>query len=134
MGNQILTLITMGAYTTKINRRIIGRARYNLPDGDKRHVWVRLHARYSEFLQDLDLSAAKWKVMGGVLADGPNNTFSFTIPEDYDLDVGDVLTAYTNQRGGVWWSSRVYGADAWTGTAEKKRAPFTWMELSVRDR
>lgn len=120
-----------GGRYSKINRRIEGRARYNLPNGDTNHVWVRLLAQTVDLLSS-DISTAKWEVMGWVLADGSNNRFTFMIPEDYDLDSGDTLTAINSVHNNLVWTSRVFAADAWSES--KKRTSFTWMQLSVAER
>ncbi|MEE9355870.1 MAG: hypothetical protein V3U75_09815 [Methylococcaceae bacterium] len=112
-----------------LTRRLIGRARYNLPDGDTRHVWVRFMAYNNQL--------TRWEVMGGVLANGPNNGFSFVIPELYDLDrIGNDLETAVHYVHYVFPKpnprfaySRRFAADAWS--APGKRKNIAWVELHV---
>ncbi|MEE9355684.1 MAG: hypothetical protein V3U75_08865 [Methylococcaceae bacterium] len=115
-----------------ITRKFNGRARYNLADGDQHPVWVRFLA-YNNPL-------AKWDIMGGVLADKPNNRFSFTIPEPYDMDGvgGDFnFAALIDKRTPFifteWTYRKSYAADAWSlgSPPNRKRVIFTRAVLSV---
>lgn len=112
-----------------VTRGLIGRARYNLADGDTRHVWVRLMAYNNQL--------TRWEVMGWVLANGPNNGFSFVIPELYDLDrIGNDLETAVHYVHYVFPKPnprfayiRRFAADAWS--APGKRKNIAWVELHV---
>jgi len=111
-----------------VTRKLIGRARYNLADGNTRHVWVRLLTRNDD---------GKWKIMGWAHAKKPNNRFSFTIPELYDVDrtSNDLNITNLSKIQGVadnkiaYTFSREYAADAWSG--DGKRTNFAWVKLNV---
>jgi hypothetical protein len=120
--------VHQGPGRDNVTRKLIGRARYNLADGDTRHVWVRLLTRNSD---------GKWKIMGWAHAKKPNNRFSFAIPELYDIDrtSNDLNITNLSKIQGVadnkiaYTFSREYAADAWSG--DGKRTNFAWVKLNV---
>ena len=119
-----------GSGRDNVTRKLNGRARLDLADNNpyQRHIWVRLLTRNSD---------DKWKIMGWAHANKPNNGFSFTIPELYDVDrtSNDLnITNLTRIRGLAgnkiaYTFSRPYMADAWSG--DGKRTNFAWVRLNV---
>ena len=103
---------------------IAGRARYNLPDGDTRHVWVRIMA--------YNYLSKRWIPLTGIFADEPDNSFKYVVPDDYDMDGDDLKTAnIVNITPGKIITTtyqRLFAADAWS--APNKRAIFATTTLN----
>lgn len=109
-------------------RRLFGRARYNLPDGDTHHVWVRLMA--------YNYSSKKWVVMKGIFANEPNNRFTYVIPDNYDLDGDDLKNANVidikKHLGSVHVGNQIIPADVITTTYARKYVADAWSAPNKR--
>jgi hypothetical protein len=119
-----------GSATRKLN----GFAIYNLPNPNADFVWVRFLA--------YDYSANKWEQIGWELANGPapSHGFSFTIPDQYDMDLNDLDTASVNDISTedvpvdhqvvTTTYTRKFAADAWS--APGVRTNFATAVVSVK--
>jgi len=128
-----------------ITRKLNGFAVYNLTSINSNFVWVRLLAH--------NYATGTWEVLGWTLANRPepSHNYSFTIPEEYDMDLtgNDLQTASIskieidrlsvaagNDREIITTSySRRFVADAWTDSGPGKlgtRTNFKWAELTVK--